>query len=56
MCDRVIYEDLFMLLYCLDIYKAQKLCGEAVDDFAGALNFFLIGLLQVKCLKNFMML
>ena len=32
------------------------MCDKAVDDFLPALNLFIIGLLQVKWLKNFMML
>ena len=36
MCDRVVPEDAFMLLYCSDRYKTQKICHEASDD---CLNF-----------------
>ena len=32
MCDRVASEDPFMLVYCPDKYKSQRMCDEAVDD------------------------
>ena len=53
MCDRVTSEDPFMLLYCSDRYKTQKMCDKAVHDCLAALKiYFLIHLLQVKCLEN----
>ena len=39
MCDRVIYEDPFMLIYCPIIYKTQNMCDEGVDDCLAALKF-----------------
>ena len=38
-CDKVIYEDPFMLIYCLDRNKTQKMCNKAVDDCLGASKF-----------------
>ena len=39
MCDRVASEDPFLIVYCPDIYKTQRMCNEAVHDFlAGSLN------------------
>ena len=55
MYDRVLYEDPFMLTYCLERYKTQKMCNEAAKNCLRALND-LYGLLQVKSLKSFMML
>ena len=56
MFDKVVSKDLFILIYCPDRYKTQRMCDEAVDDCLTALKLLLIGLLQVKCFKNFMML
>ena len=39
MCDRVISEDPFMLAYCPDKYKIQRMCDGAVDDCLAALKF-----------------
>ena len=39
MCDRVISEYPFMLVYCPDKHKTQKMCDEAVDDCLAALKF-----------------
>ena len=41
MRDRVVSEDPFLIVYCLDKYKNQRMC-----DSLAALK--LIGLLQVK--------
>ena len=45
-CDSFISEDPFAIRYALDQYKTQQKCDEAVG--------FLIGLLQVKWLRNFL--
>ena len=39
MCDRVVSEDPFLIVYCLDKYKTQKMCDEAVDDCLAAMKF-----------------
>ena len=39
-------------VYCPDKYKTQRICDEAIDHSLAALKLFLIGLLQVKWLKN----
>ena len=39
MCDSVISEDPFMLVYFPDRYKAQKMCDKDVDDYLAALKF-----------------
>ena len=38
MRDRVIFEDLFMLVYCPDRYKTQIICDEAAADCLAALK------------------
>ena len=45
-CDSFISEDCFAIRYALDQYKTQQMCDEAVG--------FLIGLLQLKWLRNFL--
>ena len=38
MCDRVVSEDAFLTVYCIDKYKTQRMCNKAVDDTIGALK------------------
>ena len=38
MCERVISEDPFMLVYCPNRYKTQRMCGEDVDECLAALK------------------
>ena len=38
MCDRVVSEDLFLIVCCPNKYITQKMCDEAVDDFLTALQ------------------
>ena len=38
-CDRIIFEDPFMIVYCPDRYKSQGVYDEAVDDCQVALKF-----------------
>ena len=38
MCDRVVSEDPFLIVYCPDKYKTQSMCDEAVDDSLAALK------------------
>ena len=52
MFGRVISEDPFMLLYCAHRCYTQRICDEAFNNFLATCKFFLIALLQVKCLKN----
>ena len=37
-CDRVAYEDPFLIIYYPDKYKTQKKCNEAVDDSLAVLK------------------
>ena len=38
-CDSVVSEDPFMLVYCPDKHKTQRMCDEAVEDCLAALKF-----------------
>ena len=38
MCDIAVSEDPFLIVYCPDKYKTQKLCDEAVNDSLPALK------------------
>ena len=53
MCDRVISEDPFMLIYCPNRYKNQKMCNEGVDDCLTALKFIPNWFVTSKMLDKF---
>ena len=38
MCDKVVSEDPFFIVYCHDKYKTQRMCDEAVDGSLAALK------------------
>ena len=38
MNDRVFSEDPFLIEYCPDKYKTQRMCDEDVDDYLAALK------------------
>ena len=38
MCDRVVSEHPFFIVYCSDKYKTQEMCDEAADDSLAALK------------------
>ena len=38
MCDKAICKELFMLKYCLDTYKTQEMCDEALDSYLVAIK------------------
>ena len=52
MCDRVVSEYPFILIYCLDRYKTQKMCDEAIDDCLAALKFILDWFVTSKILEE----
>ena len=54
--EKVVSKDAFMLEYCLDRYKTQEMCDKEVDAFLSTLKFIVIGLLQLKRLKNLMII
>ena len=56
LCEKVVSKDAFMLEYCLDRYKTQEMCDKEVDAFLSTLKFIAIGSLQLKRLKNLMII
>ena len=52
MCNRVISEDPFILVYCPDKYKIQIMCDEAVDDCLAALKFIPDGFVTSKMINK----
>ena len=38
MCNSVVFEDPFLIVYSPDKYITQKMCGEAVDDSLATLK------------------
>ena len=34
MCDRVVSKDPFLIVYCPDKYKTERMCDKAVDSLA----------------------
>ena len=38
MCEKVGSEVIFLLVYCPDKYKTQRMCDKAVDDSLAALK------------------
>ena len=53
MCDRVVSEDSFSIVYCPNKYKTQKMCNEAVDNYLAALKFIPDWLVTGKILEKF---
>ena len=53
MCDRVTSEDPFMLVYCPDRCKTQRMCDEAADDCLAALKFLPDCFVKSKMLEKF---
>ena len=53
MCDRVVSEDPFMLKYCVDRYKIQKMFHDTVDDCLSALKFAPNLFVTSKMIGNF---
>ena len=58
MCDRVVSEDPFKIVYCPDKHITQQMCDEAADDSQAALklvpNWFVRS--KVNEIKNFLLL
>ena len=52
MCGRVVSEDPFLIVYCLDKYITQKICGEAVDDSLAALKLIPDWFVTSKMIKK----
>ena len=52
MCDRVVSEDPFLIVYCLDNYKTQIMCDEAADDCLAAKKFIPYWFATSKMIKK----
>ena len=52
MCDRVISEDPFMLLYCPHRCKTQGICDQDVDNCLATFKFFSDWFVTIKMLKK----
>ena len=52
MYDSVTSEDSFMLVYCPDRYKTQKMRDEAADDYLAALKFIPDCFVRTKMIKK----
>ena len=53
MCGRVVSEDPFLIVYCPDKYKTQKMCDKAVDDSLAALKLIPDWFVASKMIKDF---
>ena len=56
MCDRTIFEDPFMLVYCPDKYKVQKIHDECIDGCMEALKFISDWFVKSKMMKKLLLL
>ena len=56
MCYRAISEDRFVLVYCHNKCKTQKMCNEALNDCLASLKFFSDWFVTSKMIKNFVLL
>ena len=52
MCDRVVSEYPFLIVYCPDEYKTQRMCDKAVDDFLASLKLILDGFVTSKMITK----
>ena len=52
MCDRVVSEDPFSIVYCPDKHKTQGMCDEAADDSLAALKLIRNWLVTSKMIKE----
>ena len=52
MCDRVVPEDILLIVYCPDKYKTQRMCDEAVDDSLAALKLIPDWFVTSKMIKE----
>ena len=53
MWNQVVSEDSFMLLYCPNRYKTQKMCDEDFDDYLVVLKFISDWFVTSKMLEKF---
>ena len=52
MCDRVVSEDLFLIVYCINKYKTQRMCDKAVDDSLAAFKYIADWFVTSKMIKE----
>ena len=52
MCDIVVSEDPFLIVYCSNKYIAQRMCDEAVDDSLAALKIIPDWFVTSKMIKK----
>ena len=52
MCDRVVFESPFLMVYCPDKHITQRMCDEAVDDSYAALKLIPDWFVTGKMIKN----
>ena len=51
MCDKIVLEGPFMLLYCPGRYNTKKRCDKVVDNFLSALKFVPDRLVIIKTIN-----
>ena len=56
MCDKAVSEESFLILYCPDEYKTQRMCDEAVDNSLKTLKLIPDWFVTSKMIKNFLVL
>ena len=54
-CDKFVSKEPLTLKYCGDRHKTQEMCDKAGNTCLQIINAFLIDLLQIECLKKFIM-
>ena len=52
MCDRVFSEYPFLIVYCPDEYKTQRMCDKAVDDSLASLKLIRDGFVTSKMITK----
>ena len=52
MCDRVVSEYPFLIVYCPDEYKTQRMCDKAVDDSLASLKLIRDGFVTSKMITK----
>ena len=56
MRDSSVSEDPFLIVYCPDKYKTQRMCDKAVDDSLAALKLISYWFVTSKMIKKFLLL
>ena len=53
MCERLLSEGPFLILYCSDKYSAQRMCNKAADDSLAALKLIFDWFVTSKMIKEY---